>query len=104
MTPNVQRMCTKWRPNIEAFEHMMRRMQLIEYFHREKLNRKNQAAVDISATLSPAESEAFLGKTRLSGTLMICPALEEHVSKELEREATILKQARKPREEQKQKK
>eukprot|EP00973_Karenia_brevis_P073871 10269368-Karenia_brevis.AAC.1 len=45
------------------------------------------------------ERHLFLGGTRASGAALVCPALAEHVAAELERDAKILKERRKGREE-----
>ena len=45
------------------------------------------------------ESAAFIGMARGRGEIMVCPELLECVAKEVERDAGILKQIRKAREE-----
>ena len=46
------------------------------------------------------EGAVFTGLSRDHGESMICPLLLEHVAKEVERDASVLKQVRKAREEQ----
>lgn len=90
--------------NLTIGEHMLRRGQLIEYFHREKARQEvsmsgGSASEKGRATIEVEEQDAFLGTSGLSGALMISPDLVQHVSRELERQAAIDKQARKAREE-----
>ena len=47
------------------------------------------------------EFSIFTGEHRESGENMICPDLMDYVAKEVERDASILKQVRKAREERK---
>ena len=46
-----------------------------------------------------SQADLFEGAGKLAKTVCCCPELIEHVSKELEKEAQIQKQARKAREE-----
>ena len=46
-------------------------------------------------TLYRLESTVFSGTHREFGDVMVCPELVEYVSKEVEREASIMKQVRK---------
>ena len=46
------------------------------------------------------ESSVFSGTHRDSGEFMVCPELLDYVSKEVERDASVMKQVRKAREEQ----
>ena len=45
------------------------------------------------------EAAHFTGTSRDFGDRMVCPELLEHVGKEIERDASVLKQVRKAREE-----
>jgi hypothetical protein len=69
--------------NLASAEMAFRRLQLIEYFYSEK---------------GPGGA-IFSGTHREFGDTMIAPELLEYVSKEVERDAAILKQVRKAREE-----
>eukprot|EP00973_Karenia_brevis_P011837 1606546-Karenia_brevis.AAC.1 len=68
--------------NLSSFEHMLRRAQLIEYYHREKVRQdtlgKDRPIVD------QEEQMIFTGLHVTDGPVMICPALTEYVGKELE--------------------
>ena len=47
------------------------------------------------------EAAAFTGQRHRSGDIMVCPLLLDFVAKEVERDASVLKQVRKAREERK---
>ena len=87
--------------NLAAFEVMMRRVQLIEYYYYEAARRdeasRQQGGKRHGATLE--ESAIFSGQNRDYGECMVAPSLIDHVSKEVERDASIMKQIRKAREE-----
>ena len=52
-----------------------------------------------SLPLLAYESSVFTGSHREHGDAMICPELLDYVAKEVERDASIMKQVRKAREE-----
>mmetsp|Transcript_112135 Transcript_112135/g.323943 ORF Transcript_112135/g.323943 Transcript_112135/m.323943 type:complete len:376 (+) Transcript_112135:146-1273(+) len=88
--------------NLVLCEHLVRRAQLIEYYHRERTRQEMSLGSGGSASkglIEHEEQDAFMGTAGLTGSLMICPALVEHVSREMERQSSIDKQARKAREE-----
>lgn len=86
--------------NLGMVEHMMRRAQLVEYFHRERLRQELSSSGNTGkAVVDLEEQEVFMGTGSTSGSIMICPDLVSFVSKELERTAAIDMQARKAREE-----
>ena len=85
--------------NLLGVERLLRKMQLIEHFWEEK-----QREQDASQQKMPQEEiTAFLGGTGASSrpSSMVCPALLDVVSKELERISQMKKNARKLREEAK---
>ena len=84
--------------NLASFEHFLRRAQLIEHFHKEKVR---QAAVSSEGKgqIAAEEQDLFMGAKGSSGAVMVAPSLVGHVAKELERASSIDKQARKAREE-----
>lgn len=86
--------------NLGLVEHMMRRAQLLEYFHRERIRQELSSSTASGKTVVDLEEqEVFMGTGSAAGSVMICPELVSFVSKELERTAAINKQARKAREE-----
>ena len=83
--------------NSVAVELLFRRLQTIEFSHAEKARElENKGA---GGRLSSEEQQAFAGASRSTTTLLICPALLEHVRVEVEREASLAKNIRKAREE-----
>lgn len=90
--------------NLASAEMAFRRLQLIEYFYSEKGpgggkgsgKAKDKKSDDLSYK---SEAAIFSGTHREFGDTMISPDLLEYVSKEVERDAAILKQVRKAREE-----
>ena len=85
--------------NIAFMEHGLRRAQLIAYHHRELSRLAEEAGGGGKTAVDGDEARVFLGTTAQYGNVMICPELVSHVSKELERQSSIDKQARKAREE-----
>ena len=86
--------------NLSFMEHLLRRAQLIEHYHKEKVRAKQEGADGkAKGQIGLEEQELFMGARGAAGYVMIAPALIEHVSRELERQASIDKQARKAREE-----
>ena len=83
--------------NLQAAEAIFRRMQTIEYSYMEKVRDREQSGQ--SARLSLEEQAVFAGTTRGHTSLMVCPELLEYVRKEVEREASLVKNLRKAREE-----
>ena len=83
--------------NLQAAEAIFRRMQTIEYSYMEKVRDREQSGQ--SARLSLEEQAAFAGTTRGHTSLMVCPELLDYVRKEVEREASLVKNLRKAREE-----
>ena len=107
-------------PNLAAVENTLRRRQMFEYVY---LMDRGHAASESAGSahgkndrkrardcgggrptlLSFAfinEGAALAGQSRDCGESMISPLLLEHVAREVERDASVLKQARKAREEQ----
>ena len=92
--------------NLTCAELAFRRLQLIEYFYSDKgpgsgkgsgkNKEKDKKHEDLSYK---AEAAIFTGTHREYGDLMVAPDLLEYVSKEVERDAAVLKQVRKAREE-----
>ena len=90
--------------NLAGAEMAFRRLQLIEYFYSDKGpgsgkgsgKSKERKTEDASYK---AEAAIFSGTHREFGDTMVAPDLLEYVSKEVERDAAVLKQVRKAREE-----
>lgn len=92
--------------NLAGAEMAFRRLQLIEYFYSDKgpgsgkgsgkSKEKDKKSDDLSYK---AEAAIFTGTHREFGDTMVCPDLLKYVSKEVERDAAVLKQVRKAREE-----
>lgn len=76
---------------------MFRRLQTIEYAHSEKAREAESKA--IGGKLSLEEQMTFGSLVRQHGTLMIAPALLDHVKIEVEKEVMLQKNLRKSREE-----
>jgi len=104
-------------PNLAGVEPAMRRCQLIEYVYRMELedgsdtktqgdgggdSKKSKGRGRGRGLLHHAfidESAIFTGTSREFGDAMVCPELLSHVGAEIERDANVLKQVRKAREE-----
>lgn len=90
--------------NLAGVELLYRRCQLIEYFHSDKSpaggkgggRGKDKKSDDGSYK---AEAAVFTGMHREFGDTMIAPDLLEYVSKEIAKDASIMKEVRKAREE-----
>ena len=85
--------------NLLGVERVFRNMQLVEHFWEEK-----QREQDATQQKMPQEEvSAFMGGTGAASrpSSMVCPALLDVVSKELERVSQMKKNARKLREEAK---
>ena len=78
---------------LACLEVMARRAQLIELRHRDKVIGNN-----LGITVDD-DTHIYLGTGRTRGLLMVSPALEEFVAKELSRETSAAKERRKLREE-----
>jgi len=99
-------------PNLAGVEVALRRAQLIEYVYRMEEEKTEKADGDGDkkgrgrgrgrGLLHHAfidESAIFTGTSREFGDAMVCPELLTHVGSEIERDANVLKQVRKAREE-----
>jgi hypothetical protein len=92
--------------NIAGAELIFRRLQLIEYFYSEKGpgggkgsgkgEKKDKKSDDGNYK---AEAAVFAGSHREFGDTMVAPELLDYVSKEIEKDASVMKQVRKAREE-----
>lgn len=80
--------------NSASAELLFRKLQLIEHFYDE---RDVDQAMQANSKVPPEEMRAFVGGGRPAS--MVSPDLLEHVSRELERIASIKKNSRKLREE-----
>lgn len=91
--------------NLAGAELAFRRLQLIEYFYSDrgpaggaKGSGKGDKKKDDDSVYK-MESAIFSGSHKEFGDVMVCPTLMDYVSKEIETEASIMKQVRKAREE-----
>ena len=95
--------------NVAALEVVVRRVQLIEYAYAERRGvpkgKGKGKANEYDSTADRAglieESAVFSGIHRENGEMMVAPELLEYVSKEIEKDASIMKQIRKARDERK---
>ena len=90
-------------PNIAAVEDLLRAAQLIEYVYYQdhiagELGKGQGKNGGMRAGLVD-EAHIFTGAHRDSGECMVAPELLDYVAKEVERDASIMKQIRKGREE-----
>ena len=77
---------------LASFELLSRKAQMAEWRHRDRiLGRSKDELFD--------DQFLYLGTGETRGLLMVAPELQEHINQELHREATILKEKRKVREE-----
>jgi len=83
--------------NLAVYEHVLRKAQLWEFYHKEKT--RSELAAQKSSVIDLEEQQIFMGSAGAEGSLMICPTLTEWVGKELEKIANVDKQSRKAREE-----
>ena len=100
-------------PNLASLELMMRKAQLCEYVYMQDSDTKvdsggknnkggNSGGGRTSGLLKVGfldEAAVFAGAHRDSGDAMVCPLLLEYVAREVERDASVLKQVRKARDE-----
>ena len=88
--------------NLASFEDLFRQVQLVEYvYYQEADNSKGKGQGKGNRDVMPEEAAVFAGTHRDYGEAMVCPELLDYVSKEVERDASIMKQVRKAREEKK---
>eukprot|EP00959_Pyramimonas_sp_CCMP1952_P467302 9491354-Pyramimonas_sp.AAC.1 len=73
-------------------ELLVRRAQLAEWRHRERLLKS-------SGDEYLEDEYLYMGTSETRGLLMVCPTLVEHIQAELHKEATLMKEKRKLREE-----
>ena len=88
-------------PNIAALEVVVRHAQLIEYVYaqdQKQIGKKGKGGGTESAGIV-GEASVFAGTHRETGEVMICPTLLDYVAKEVERDASVMKQVHKAREE-----
>lgn len=91
--------------NLACLEAVARRLQTIEYQYRERVRDSDQGTSSAGASMAGQvmitadEAELFAGSSHVASTICCAPALVEHVSRELEKEARVAKETRKAREE-----
>eukprot|EP00973_Karenia_brevis_P059124 8231905-Karenia_brevis.AAC.1 len=90
--------------NAVGMEDLFRQAQLIEYSYLQESGDPAGGKGKNKGTrlVAPEEAAVFTGTHRDSGEVMVCPDLLDFVSKEIERDASIMKQIRKAREEREQ--
>ena len=89
-------------PNFAAIELLFRQAQLVEYAYAQDSDVKGDKGQGKGRFVKCGmldEAAAFSGQHRDSGDIMVCPSLLDFVAKEIERDASVLKQVRKAREE-----
>ena len=88
--------------NLMAMEVSFRQAQLIEYVYLQETAAKVPKGKGTTQRAGLFDEHSiFTGSHRESGEAMIAPDLMDYVAKEVERDASILKQVRKAREERK---
>ena len=89
--------------NLASLEVLLRRAQLVEYVYQlEGKEPKGKGGGKANNRFGLVDEAAvFSGSHRSTGDIMICPDLMDYVAKEVERDAQIMKQVRKAREERK---
>ena len=85
--------------NLLGVEDLFRQAQLIEYVYMQENDTSGKAKGKGSRLVAAEEAAVFTGTHRDSGEAMVFPELLDFVSKEIERDASIMKQIRKAREE-----
>ena len=92
--------------NLAGVEMAFRRAQLIEYFYSERgpgggkgSGKGKKEDKKEEGGLYQMEASIFSGSHKEFGDTMVAPDLMDYVSREVEREASIMKQVRKAREE-----
>ena len=83
--------------NCAFAEAIFRRAQTIEWVYHDRLREADAAAT--KDKLSPEEMSAFSGFSKAGDLLMVCPLLLDHVKGVVEKDAAIMKNIRKAREE-----
>ena len=83
--------------NLAMGEAIFRRAQTIEWAYHDKLRDMDAAAP--KERLSPEELSAFSGLDRTGDHLMVAPSLLDHVKGVAEKDAAIMKNIRKAKEE-----
>ena len=83
--------------NSLGVELMFRRLQTIEFAHGERARKAE--AKSMGGKLSMEEQASFGAIVRQAGTLMVAPALLDHVKSEVEKDVALQKGMRKAREE-----
>ncbi|CAK0869113.1 unnamed protein product [Prorocentrum cordatum] len=95
-------------PNVVGVEVMLRQAQLYEYMYAMEYEARDSGAKGKPKSRAGGgflkfgfvdEVGVFTGTAREDGRMMVAPALLEHVAKQVERDAGILKQIRKAKEE-----
>ena len=81
--------------NLAWAESVMRRLQTIEWAYHEKLRESGSGV----GKMEPEEMSAFAGTSKSGSIMMVCPELLDHVKGVVERDAVIMKNLRKAREE-----
>ena len=77
---------------LASFELLLRKAQLAEWRHRDRL--LANGADDIGE-----DEFLYLGTSETRGLLMVCPELSDHITAELHKEASVMKERRKLRDE-----
>ena len=86
--------------NLAAFEDLVRQAQLIEYMYSQDENKKKDGKGQGKGKIGVSdEASIFAGTHREHGDSMVAPELLEYVSKEVEKDTSVLKQMRKDKEE-----
>ena len=84
--------------NLAALEVALRRAQIIEYYHMQRL-REGEHSLPGSSRLTMDEVTAFSGVRRQDDNLMLCPSLLDHARDEVGKVMEVNKAMRKHREE-----
>ena len=94
--------------NISAIECVLRKVQLVEYVYGQEApetkkdgKAKGRGKGGTARAGMFDEASVFTGSHREAGDVMLCPELLDYVAKEVERDASVMKQVRKAREERK---
>ena len=93
--------------DMAGIESLMRKAQLSEYVYwMDSMGAAEKAGKDKKPSASTVtfvglmdEAAIFSGLNKDTGSAMVCPALLDHVAREVEKDAAILKQVRKAKEE-----
>ncbi|CAK0894817.1 unnamed protein product, partial [Prorocentrum cordatum] len=82
--------------NLACMEAAARRVQTIEWAYHDKIRETDAGS---TSRLSIEEATAFSGLSRAGDLMMVAPALLEHVKLQVEKDAAIMKNIRKAKEE-----